>query len=384
MSRKAIYAIAPLSLLGLILVAFVFTNPLAPLESNAPPSEHLTVERTILDDRGVTLEVRAMGPMPVEIAQIQVDGAYWRFKQEPPKPVDNLGKAKIRIPYPWIENETHRITLVTRSGLTFDHVIEVSRSTPVFGLAQLANFGLLGVFVGVLPVALGMMFFPLLQRFGQTGMTFLLSLTVGLLAFLLIDTLNEALELANRAAPGLRSLQLVWLATLASLATLLVASNRSGSAPEKDALATFIAAGIGLHNFGEGLAIGAAFTAGEAALGSFLIAGFTLHNITEGICIAVLLVGLKPRFRLFVGLTTLAGAPAILGTWAGAFATAPHWTALLLSIGAGAILQVIVEIGRYMLKLNSKHPADTSWSIGLAGFAGGVVIMYATSLLIVF
>ena len=73
----------------------------------------------------------------------------------------------------------------------------------------------------------------------------------------------------------------------------------SGSSVEGKRVSNKIATGIGLHNFGEGLAIGSAFAVGEAALGTFLIIGFTLHNITEGVGIAAPLLKDRPTWKTF-------------------------------------------------------------------------------------
>lgn len=384
MRRAALYAILPLALLALVIGAFLVMDPLQPLGVTAPPIEHLTVERTVLDANGIALRVRATGSDPVEIAQVQVDGAYWQFVQEPPSPIAHLQSAWVRIAYPWVANETHLVRFITRSGLTFDHTIEVAQATPRLGLQQLMAYGLLGLYVGVLPVGLGMLFYPLLRRLGPRGLQFVLALTVGLLAFLLVDTLDEGLELGARAAPGLQGQALVWLAAACSFIALTAIGRRAGHTPEGTALATYIAVGIGLHNFGEGLAIGAAFASGQAALGSFLVIGFTLHNVTEGVGIAVPMVDRRPPLWIFVGLTALAGAPAVLGAWSGAFAYAPQWGALLLGVGAGAILQVIVELGRYLIRISPDARRQSALSSGVAGFVSGVGVMYATSLLVSF
>ena len=161
----------------------------------------------------------------------------------------------------------------------------------------------------------------------------MLALTVGLLAFLLVDTLEEGLEIAAGAASALQATALVWLGALITFLALMVVGRRGGRAPEGVALATFIALGIGLHNLGEGLAIGASFATGEAALASFLVIGFTLHNLTEGVGIAAPLLEARPRLGVFAALAALAGLPAVAGTWIGAFAFAPHWAALCFGIG---------------------------------------------------
>ncbi len=130
---------------------------------------------------------------------------------------------------------------------------------------------------------------------------------------------------------------------------------------------------------------------GEAALGSFLVIGFTLHNITEGIGIAAPLLPGKggeeaqdPRLRSFVLLSLLAGAPAILGAWLGGFAFSPFLATLFLGIGAGAIWQVIVEVGGLLRRYAEAEELPlVSW-MNLAGFLAGIAVMYLTAFLVKF
>lgn len=375
------WAVLPLALLVALVWVFLATDPLAPLGSAAPPLEELTVERTTLDDGGIHLLVRADGSAPIRIAQVQVDGAYWTFEQRPPGELGRLETAEVLVPYPWVQGETHHLTLLSSTGVPFAHTIDVAVPTPRFGLGRLLAFALLGIYVGVVPVGLGLLFYPWLRSLGRRGLQFLLALTLGLLAFLLVDTLQEGLELAAGAAGAFQSAASVWLAAGLAFLLLVVVGRRRG-APEGASLATFLALGIGLHNLGEGLAIGAAFAVGQAALGSFLVVGFTLHNITEGIGIAAPLTRHRVALRTFVGLAALAGLPAVIGTWVGAFAFAPQWAALFLGIGAGAILQVMVEVGAYLAR--STEPGLRGWLSGtnLAGFALGVAVMYTTGMLV--
>lgn len=380
--RSAVlWALIPLALLAGLIWLFLATDPLRPLGVSAPPIEELTIERTVLDENGIHLQVRADGSEPVRIAQVQVDGAFWTYSQEPPGPLGRLEGARVSIPYPWVEGEAHFVTLITRTGLTFEHEIPVATTTPRFNLSRLLAYALLGIYVGVVPVSLGLLFYPYLRTLGRRGMQFLLALTVGLLAFLLIDTLQEGLELAAGAAAAFQAGAMVWFAAILSFLALFVVGRRRGT-PRGLALATFLALGIGLHNFGEGLAIGAAFAIGEAALGSFLVVGFTLHNITEGIGIASTITRRKTALLAFVGLAALAGLPAVFGTWFGAFAYAPHLAALFLGIGAGAILQVIVEVSTYLSREFSNEPSGLVSGTSLAGFGAGLAIMYFTGLLL--
>ncbi len=377
-----LWAVIPLAILGALIRLFFATDPLKPLGVSAPPLESITVERTILNDEGISLLIRADGSEPVQIAQVQVDGAYWAFTQEPAGPLSRLETAQVDLPYPWVEGEAHHIAFITSTGAAFEHSIEVAVPTPQFSFARLLAFALLGIYVGIVPITLGLLFYPYLRTLGPRGLQFLLALTVGLLAFLLIDTLQEGFELAAGAAGAFQGSALVWLAALLSFLALFAVGRRSGKAPEGLALATYLALGIGLHNLGEGLAIGASFAIGEAALGSFLVVGFTLHNITEGIGIASPLVKHKPKLLTFLGLAALAGLPAVLGTWMGAFAFSPQWAALFLGIGAGAILQVIVEVGAYLARTAQRAEGGWLSTTNFAGFTAGVAVMYLTAFLV--
>jgi len=251
---------------------------------------------------------------------------------------------------------------------------------------------------------------------GRKWLGALLSLTVGLLVFLLVDTMLEALEIANELPGVFQGIPLILIAALLTWMLLLALSSQRkksiGSDPARQAiyLATMIALGIGLHNLGEGLAIGVAFSIGEAALGSFLVIGFMLHNITEGVGIVAPLVPGKnksapaevqlnseepdsspetqetksPRLRIFIGLTLLAGAPAILGSWIGGFAFSPILAVLFLGIGVGAIWQVIVEVVSLLSSYSKRDGTPLISWMNLAGFVVGIAIMYLTAFLVKF
>lgn len=370
--------------LALMLGSFVWIASLDPLRgfnNSAPPVEALTVERSILDETGISLLVRAGGSEPMTIAQIMVDDAFWTFTQDPAGPITRGDTAWLRIPYPWVLGEAHRVNMMTSTGITFAHDIAVALPTPKATGGQVRQQAIVGAIVGLLPVALGLMFFPAMRGVGRPGMNFLLALTVGLLAFLLIDMTGEAMEMAALSAALFQGPAMVWLAALASF-LLLMAIGRWRGAPVGLALAFYIALGIGIHNFGEGLAIGAAFAAGSAGLGTFLVLGFALHNVTEGIGIAAPMLKIRPPLWSFAALTLLAGGPAILGLWMGSLAYAPQWTALALAIGAGAIAQVIVEVTSYLMRQNADRQSTLFSPAVVAGFLGGIAFMYVTAAII--
>lgn len=374
-----LWLMAPLLLLLVAGATLYVWDPLRAFDTGAPPVEKLTFERVVLDSDGIHLKVRAGGSQPMRIAQVQVDDAYWTFTQAPPGPLSRVASAWLHLPYPWVFGEKHEVKVVTHTGATFKREIEVAVTTPRPSGSTLFMQAIVGAFVGIVPVAIGLMFFPALRGLGSRGLGFVLALTVGLLAFLLVDTIKEAIELAARTAAAFQGIAMVVLAAATTALALFVIGRRRG-VPTGVALATFIALGIGLHNLGEGLAIGAAFATGAAPLGTFLVLGFTLHNITEGIGIAAPLVEKRPALPVFVGLALLAGGPAIVGMWLGSLAYAPQWAALALAVGAGAILQVIVEVTGYLIRTSKRDGTPWLSPAVLAGFAGGIAAMYLTAM----
>lgn len=375
----------PLLLLLGIIGGFLVLDPLAFFTGRFPPLEELSIQQVTFPgaDR-VRLEVINGGPDPVTIAQVLVDEAYWQHDIRPGRRLERLQRATIDVPYPWVDGEPLGITLLTETGVTFEHEVEVAVQSPQSGVQDLLAYALLGIYVGVVPVALGMLWYPFMRRVQRKWINAILALTVGLLLFLFVDTVLEALELAE-AVPGVfQGVPVVILGTLMSLGILLVVGQYRGL-DSPMGIATLIALGIGLHNLGEGLAIGAAFATGAAALGSFLVIGFTLHNITEGVGIAApLLKGQRPSLLAFGGLALLAGAPAILGTWFGSLAYSPLLATLFLSLGAGAILQVIWEVGRLLWRdARRREETALNW-LNFAGLAAGVLVMYFTAFLVKF
>jgi len=316
----------------------------------------------------------------VEVAQVQVDGAYRVLTIDPPGPIERLGSARIDVPYHWVDGEAHHVALVTSTGAVFGHTIEVAQSSPKPSGEGLALIVLVGLLLGVAPVAIGMLAYPALRTIGSAGMSFLLALTAGLLLYLFIDTLMEGFEAGGEALGRLRGQIVVLVAAILSALALFAVGRRGGSAPEGMRLAAFIALGIGLHNFGEGLAVGAALATGAAALATFLVVGFAIHNVSEGIGIAVPMIGRKPSFGAFVGLALLAGLPAVPGVWLGTQAVGPFWIAVCFGIGAGAILQVIVEVLALLARRGGSGALTSGAS--LAGGALGILVMYGTALLV--
>jgi ZIP family zinc transporter len=378
-------ALLPLALLmGLILVFALRGNDLV---GTAPaPIEQLEIQRLTFDEGRITASVLNSGPDEVTISQALVNEAIWDFSIEPGPTLGRLERATVTFQYPWVEAEPVAVTLISATGLRFSHEVGVPTITPAPGAASFFTYAVLGVYAGVIPVFLGLLWYPFLRRIGRGWMSFFLSLTAGLLIFLGVDTVHEALETAGTVPGAFQGVSLVAAGIVLTFLAITVLNVSLGSRGGNEAgrrltLAYTIALGIGLHNLGEGLAIGAAYVLGEVALGAFLVIGFTLHNITEGLGIVAPIARDRPGLKHLVILGVLAGGPTVIGTWIGGFIYSPVWATLFLAIGAGAIFQVVYELGR-MLVRDMASPR-----LQLAHYAGlvvGIAIMYLTGLLVKF
>lgn len=387
-STLLLLAVLPLALLMALVAVFVVYGDELLGPSPVPPDAlgRLEIERLVFRPEGVGVQLVNSGPATLTVAQVIVNDAIWEFAIEPGPSVPRLGRATIGLAYPWLEGEPITVKVLTSNGLAFLKTVPVATTTPEPALNLLLLFALLGVMVGVLPVYLGLLWFPLLRRLDRSVLDFLLAVTAGLLMFLGVDAVVEALELAARVPAPFRGTGLVAFGVIGAILVLVGVSRRSTRAAEGRseadralAVAYLIATGIGLHNFGEGLAIGAAYAVGELALGAFLVVGFTLHNITEGfgILTPIAQYGTRLRRLLLLGLT--AGAPTIAGTWLGGFAYSDIWATLFLAIGAGAVFQVVYELARLTSRDGHMRIATP---VGAAGVLTGMLLMYLTGLLV--
>nr|MDQ4013945.1 hypothetical protein [Thermoproteota archaeon] len=273
--------------------------------------------------------IRNAGPTEITIAQADVNDRIHAAAIEPGKTLSRLSDAKVIIPFFWNPAEPYEVGITTDDGTRFSKTIEAAALAPNPDSGQIIFFAVIGIYVGIIPVMIGLLWYPFIRSMSRNKYNFFLSLTAGLLVFLGIDALIESNELATDNVSSIFSGQmLIVIVTTISFIGLLYASDKltqraikksmstaaaettstyipysnstaTGSTQTKSqvgqremqelvrplAISLMIAIGIGLHNFGEGLAIGAAVLLGEIALSTFLIIGFTLHNTTEGLAI---------------------------------------------------------------------------------------------------
>jgi zinc transporter ZupT len=378
-------AAGALALIAAALVALAVAGGDALPERSGPPVEELAVERSVLEPNRIELSLRNTGPDPVEISQVFVNDAFVDFEATARR-IGRLGSETVTLAYPWQEGQPYLVSLVSSTGVVIEHEIPAAVETPAADGDFFGLMALLGTYVGIIPVVLGMLLLPAMRRFHQRWVRVLLALTIGLLAFLAVDGALEGLDLADASGGAFGGAELVFLG--AGLAFLALTGldrylqGRRGRAAAGGSrgfqLALMVAIGIGLHNLGEGLAIGSAYAVGELALGAFLVVGFAIHNTTEGIAIVAPLTRERAGPARLLGLGLIAGAPAILGALIGASIDNAELSAFLLGVGVGAIVQVIVQIAP-ALRDSAGRILDAA---NAAAIAAGALALYLTGLLV--
>jgi zinc transporter ZupT len=373
----------PIILLIGVIVLFLSTG--GGLDLEAPvPVENLAIERYHLERNMIELQVQNTGPEELTIASVIVNEAVMPFRVEPSPTIPRLGRARIHVNYAWSYGEAYGVTVFTSNAIPFAVDIPVAFETPQPSPRTFWGFTLIGLYVGVIPVFLGIFWFPALRQLGRRTMTFLMAATAGLLIFLGLDTVAEALEVAAEVPSAFQGIGLIGIGAVATFLLLDAISKRqtkiTGSESERRlAVALMIAIGIGFHNLGEGLAIGAAYNVGEIALGTFLVVGFIIQNITEGLGIIAPVLRERPSLGRLALMGLIGGAPAILGAWIGGYTPSPFLAVLFLAIGTGAIFQVVYEIAKLIQKDTAREAMPMTV---FSGVLTGMLLLWVTGLLI--
>ncbi|MGZ8782115.1 MAG: ZIP family metal transporter [Gaiellaceae bacterium] len=381
-----LWALVPVVLLALAVGGYVASGSsiVGLIGTNPPPADAFDVRR--VEFKGDEIRVRVTNPQQEDltIASVTVDDAIVPFLLDGPARLGRLRSSTVVIPYRWVEGEPIAVGVTSSTGIETVEEVPAAIETPGITGGGFLGYAIIGFLVGVLPVALGLLWLPSLRRVQQKWLTAFMALTGGLLAFLGVEALFEAFELQALVPGAFGGPGLVLLGVAGSFLTMTFIAGRfsgqGGGVVGGAALALLVAIGIGLHNFGEGLAIGTSFAFGQLTLGSFLIVGFMIHNVTEGLGIAAPAAdeGAALSWPRLAALTLIAGAPAILGAWLGGFAANDVLAALFFGAAAGAAFEVVVEVVRYVAR---RDPAGIRSGYAIGGFLAGIGIMYATGLI---
>jgi zinc transporter ZupT len=388
-ARGRLWALVPILLLVGIVSLFSArgSSLLELVGENPPPADEVDIRRVELSPGEVRIRVTNPQRDELTIATVTVDDAIVPYEADGPTTLGRLRSTTLVVPYDWVEDEPLAVGVTTSTGIQTTEEIAAAVETPGPSAAGFLGYALIGLLVGVVPVVLGLLWLPSLRRARPEWLAAFMALTGGLLTFLALDALAEALELQAVLPGSLGGTGLVLLGVGASYLGLTFVSQRFAARGESRggvlgglALATLVAIGIGLHNLGEGLAIGTSFALGELTLGTFFIVGFMVHNVTEGLGIAAPIAE-RARVSLgrLAGLALIAGAPTIAGAWIGGYVTNDVLAVLFFGIAAGAALQVVVEVGRFVAR---RAPGGLTSGYVVGGFLAGIAVMYITGLLV--
>ena len=344
--KTAISAVIPFVLLA-VMIVYVF-GPGSELIGYGILLPDISIEKIEFVDSEIIATVRNTGPISVDIVMADINDRIYPAAIEPDKHLERFQSAIVRIPFEWNEGEPYAVGLTVDDGTRFEKQVDVAAPSIQPTVEMIAYFAVIGTYVGIIPVLIGLLWFPFIAKLSRNKYKFFLALTVGLLLFLGISATEEAIKIsAENLSDVFNGALLVVTVAIVSFLALNYAGEklkeRAGASKLAGpiAIALMIAIGIGLHNFGEGLAIGAAIVLGEAALGAFLIVGFAIHNTTEGFAIAAPMARTKLMIGRLAAMGMIAGVPAIFGAWVGGFVYSPFAAVIFLAIGAGAIFQAV-------------------------------------------
>jgi len=369
----------------ILLMVYIF-GPGAELLDFGIILPEITIEKIDFIDSEIQATVRNTGHIPVEIVMADINDRIQPAAVEPDRFLERFETTLVRIPFEWNEAEPYTIGITVEDGTRFEKEIEAAAPALELSLDLAIFFAIIGTYVGIIPVMIGLLWLPFIKRISKQKYHFFLALTVGLLLFLAIDSIEEAIEVSNEnLADSFNGTLLITTVTVLSFLGLYYSGNKliekagSSKFTKPVAIALMISIGIGLHNFGEGLAIGAALGMGSIAFSTFLIVGFALHNTTEGIAIAAPMSRGKLMIGKLAAMGIIAGSPAIFGAWIGGFVYSPFTSVIFLAIGAGAIFQVIVVIMKWIQEENDRNLSTIAV---VSGIAVGMLVMYLTSILV--
>jgi ZIP family zinc transporter len=362
-ARWRLWALVPILLLVAVVSLFAAQGGslLGLVGRNPPPADELDIRRVEFSPGEIRIRVTNPQREEITIATVTVDDAIVPYSVEGPAELGRLRSATVVVQYDWVEDEPIAVGVTSSTGIQVTEEIGAAVETPGPTPQGFFGYAAIGALVGIVPVALGLLWLPSLRRARPEWLAAFMALTGGLLAFLALDALAEALELQAALPGALGGTGLVLWGVGASYLGLTYVSQRFAAR-------------------GEGLAIGTSFALGELTLGTFFVVGFMIHNVTEGLGIAA---PAAERKRVGLGrlaaLALIAGAPTIVGAWIGGYVTNDVLAVLFFSLAAGAALQVIVEVGRYVAR---RAPGGLASPYAVGGFLAGIAVMFATGLLV--
>jgi zinc transporter, ZIP family len=371
------YSLLPVALLAAASALFFISPDIRALLAPEEAGEMVSFEKTILQPGRFVLDLRNASRTPVKLTTVNVNDSILPFIAQPSSTIPPLGTATIYVLFPWVRGEAYTISLLTPDSATFTTSISSAEATPDPSEQNGLDLLLVGLAAGFFPLLVGITWFPSMTRAGSRPFLVISALVGGLLAYLSLAIASDALAITPQMSPLFQGISLVIVSALVTFLALRVFSN----AAERDLgseRAWIFAAGIGLQNLAEGLAIGAIFSSGNGSLGVLFLIGLVAQNVDHGLrLIASTRREQRSSIARMLGLAIAGGLPAVLGVWVGEGATSPLLQVLSLSIGGGAVLESVYTAILRVRQASARQPLSPGV---YAGFIAGILGMYIASI----
>jgi zinc transporter ZupT len=377
-AARLTYGLLPIGLLVAVSAFFLSSPGIRALIAPGAGSETVSFEKTMLQPGRFVLDLRNAGHSSVTLTTVNVNESILPFIVKPSPTILPLRTATVYVLYPWVRGEAYTISLLTPDSTTFTTTISSAETTPDSGSQGGVNYLLIGLAAGLFPVLIGITWFPAVTRAGSSLFMFLTALVGGLLAYLGLAIVGEALGLAPQVSALFQGMILVIvgaLVTFLALRAFSVYEERDLGAER----AWILAAGIGAQNLAEGLAVGAAFSVGVGSLGALFLIGLIAQNVDHGLRLIASTGQERRSAAWLLGLALAGGLPAVLGVWAGGGITSPLLQVLYLSFGVGAVLEAIYAAVQRIRQASPHQPIPPGV---YAGFIAGILGLYVASILI--
>src|ERR671919_654193 len=254
-NRTVVAAFIPLVVLA-IMIFLLFSPIFQSFINSGIPLPEVAIEKIEFreDPSQIIAFIRNVGPTEITIAQADVNDRIHAAAIEPSKTVSRLSDAKVIIPFFWNPAEPYEVGITTDDGTRFSKTVEAAALAPNPDSQQIIFFAVIGIYVGIIPVMIGLLWYPFIRSMSRNKYNFFLSLTAGLLVFLGIDALIESNEISTDIVSPIFNGQMliVIVITISSQTRSQVSQRQMQDLVKPLAISLMISIGIGLHNFGEG------------------------------------------------------------------------------------------------------------------------------------
>ncbi len=223
-----LWALAPILLLALVVGAFVSggSSLVDLIGRNPPAADAFDIRRVEFQPGEIRIRVRNPQPQDVTIASVTVDDAIVMFTLDGSATLQRLRSSTIIVPYNWVEDDPMVVGVTSSTGIETVGEVAAAIETPTASAGGFIGYGLIGLLVGVVPVALGLLWLPSLRRADPKWLAAFMALTAGLLSFLAVESLAEAFTLQALLPGGLGGPGLVLLGVALSALGMTFLSSR--------------------------------------------------------------------------------------------------------------------------------------------------------------